>query len=659
MLDLYKYIDLPSLKTELKKMKKGTNKEPNFNFIFVEYKTSGIKIHDLFENCIENKEFNLSVFFENLNKFSFLNTLKKEIKGMLGSNELDCYNTETFLEEFTPGSILNVGMTRGLIQGNNSIGGATPMGPNFWLLPCGYFAKQKDKKMNFVGKFIDFFPTTFNCDNETLSKKGASLKVINKIELNKKIYFNDDTLQQFIEKINSIKDNEELNKLDVLIKEKNILFISDYFGLLNKFSITDFQKNLVTYDKECVKTSVVSVDNNVCCKLCGTKDKLFIDETFVSNQNTNTHVFNLSQSTQKVGDDYKYENHAFYFCEPCSSKTQDIIEALMVNSQLYISFDVDKLSKNVQFLKQLSDFDTNSYLSCVKSIVFKVHQDGLNKTSLQFKQIFSIKNLDKKSAFQRKEYVQKLFNIPMNKSIYWWVDMIQNELNKKTNEYELKKTMLLKNKKSELYDYWLNNKQITKSLFAALVSFYIQNRYKFKEGFISKNNFEAFPFIFNSLLKIDENYNTLYDTLTKKEGEENMFEKHKSLNEKLKEFEKYNELDTIQVNIDQNEFWLLVGVIIKYLNNKSKKSDKTMDMVSSINTINHSSMVAYLNRLLRLYGHEISMKQSKFKAIFSFVIESLMNKTYEKTSETQTYVLSGILNNIVQLTKTNEGVDNE
>jgi len=118
-------------------------------------------------------------------------------------------------------------------------------------------------------------------------------------------------------------------------------------------------------------------------------------------------------------------------------------------------------------------------------------------------------------------------------------------------------------------------------------------------------------------------------------------------------------LDTIQVNIDQNEFWLLVGVIIKYLNNKSKKSDKTMDMVSSINTINHSSMVAYLNRLLRLYGHEISMKQSKFKAIFSFVIESLMNKTYEKTSETQTYVLSGILNNIVQLTKTNEGVDNE
>jgi len=589
--------------------------------------------------------------------YNFLLSIKNEFKLEYPTKIYNIFTSDNLLKfnYKKDGQLINI---NSIENSGNFIGGSG--GQKSWLFGLSYGAKSTSKFDNEI-KFIKNKLLCLDITENTLS------------EFNKYIDYKID-ISIISDKINLLRQNSYFDEVvDTLLNNlvfdssSTQIFITDYFGLNNyfNFDIEKIHTFLSQYYFNNPKTNPSLLFTDVktgICRCCLKEKTLYKNNNYSSNFQFNTHVFNIHNTKTNK----KFDNNSFFVCNDCS-QTLDNINNTIVNQKLgFIKIGYNEFHRSIKRYNSLSEIHSSGYENIDESVFYKIIKDDLSKNSHTLLPVLVFnKNIqEKKRMSENFIYLQTLFNfksIKMN-----WLDIIYK--NKFSDEKKIVQIeRFIQNNSSDLKEFWIDDiplspNKINKIIILFLNSissnsdniyFYFLSLFNFLTD-VSKSDLHFDKIIeleySNNKLKKYGVHNSVYDNLTLKKGEKNMFEKHNEINNKLSIIDNVkNQLETIDFDFDNDSFWILYGRVLGYLNSKSKSENQNLDYLNNLRQISNKKLLNILQNSFFKYSYDIKENQIKFKIIYSFILEDLMHRKINEN--TLSHILSGVLNNkIIKLT---------
>lgn len=628
MLFMHNEINFKDLANNNGSFKKELNKIDS-NILYLEFKEINgeykTKIVNLTDGVTDGSSFNLKKFNSNIELADkdFLLDLKELVEENHKSTMGDL---TSILKSIDKASILGSSFYAGKDSiGNNAVGGVKGYGTQ--TLIFSYIKFDKDFEFK---KILNIAPT--------LKKYKEAYKKDKKFEFNANIVFDNELFLKTIENIDKIELSEltslslKNNKLN--LAEAPTLIICNISGLRDKYIVRDEVKNIKAYFEEVINDSSIFHENCTCRNCNKQFDKLNKESKFeyykeyidLKSDAKEMNRFNLDDVSSSREDD------SLIICKNC----KDIIEANNTILGKYKFVLLKDIIRNEQVTK---DILKHTYKNIVELLNSEVNNSGylyrIEKGNGDIYNIVYDLDLTSKNKLTSKEISRNYLTINMFLGRIGSISEKQQYISRYSflfNHYieDAKKRDLLVDQffKHHL-DYYLNGTKLPLYVFNSFLK-----RVDMDFRFFKKNYFD------------------LYIKLTK-EGEQNMNIKT-DLNIKLSQIEK----GETQLSLTDEELIVLTGRLVSYLNNKSKKSEKSLTYLN-LGSYGTLQLKRILENYLLKYGHEISANQSKFKMAISYALSNLGNSKLKKT-ELKTLFLVGALANAkeIELTQT-KGKENE
>lgn len=628
------------------------------------------EVHDSENDKFEILNNSFDEFINNIKSIDYFSSLYSQLIDLKKENPLDYPNK--IYDLLSSDSILRFKISKDdknymidvLSNNAHCIGAA--IGQKSWIFGISYGAiKPRKDEIKFLSDKLIFANQYLNESmmkdfNEYHTEKLDIEQIVSKLdELNKNEFFND-IIQE---------------KLDSLIYDSKStqLYLTDYFGLnnYNHFDIELIQERLLEYYLNNPKTNPKSEKTEGVCRSCSKSSLLIKNNNYSKIFDYSSHTFNLQHLTEGK----KSINNSVLFCQECSDKLDDINNMISSEKLHFLKIGVNGFSGSIKKYSNMSEIHTSGYDNIVESVFYKIQSDELSKKANNLVPIIEINAKEQKEKQQMAKnfnLIQNLFGFKlMEEGGKWasnWIDIVyKSKYSKSKKDISIERS--IKSRQKILSDFWINNKKVSnndlnKIIQESLINnkliekngiYYYYNLFSFLTDLSKYKGEEVFETTYlvqngNKEIKYGV-HDSIYDLFTLNEGEENMFERHKRINNEISKLDNSeNELSEIELNLSDDDFWVLYGRIVGYLNQKSKSQEQSLDYMNKLKQVTKRNLILILENSFMKYSYDIRENQTKFKLLYSYILESIESKVINDS--TFNSILSGSLNSkIIKLTK--------